>query len=117
MTKKAKTEKRTIIGRVARVDDPREYQGDIVINIDVETPWQNPRLFTDIALWGQEAHALLQGKKLSADMSKWEQFQAPVKVGARLCVTGNWSLRSWKATKGNSKGKTIKKGYIAVYSH
>ena len=117
MKKKATTERRTIIGRIARIDDAREYEGDIVINIDVETPGCNPRLFTDIALWGQEAHALLQGKRLSEDMSEWVQFQAPVKIGARVCVTGSWSLRSWKATKGKSKGKIQKKGYIPVYSH
>ena len=117
MTKAKKTERRTIIGRVARVEDAREYEGDVVINIDIETPGQNPRVFTDVALWGQEAHALLQGKRLSEDLTEWVQFQAPVKVGARVQVQGSWSLRSWKATKGKSKGKTIKTGYIPVYSH
>ena len=55
MTKKATKERRTIIGRVASVADPRKHEGDDVINIDIEIPGAKPEEFMDVALWGPES--------------------------------------------------------------
>ena len=70
MTKAKKTERRTIIGRVARVEDAREYEGDVVINIDIETTVRNPKSF-QMSHSGDRKCRPSQGKRLSEDLTVW----------------------------------------------
>ena len=115
MAKKKKTEKRTITGKVRSISVKRVFDGESVVNVDVEIPSPDARTFIDVALWGQEALGLLYGKRLNDDASAWVRFQPAITVGARVCVTGSYSVKTWKPTKSKSLGKVVKKGYIPVY--
>jgi hypothetical protein len=71
----------------------------------------------DLALYGQEAIALLQGKRLNPEMTAWEQFQPALKKGTNIRANGPYELTKWKPTKSKKLGKLVKKGKIAIYSH
>ena len=113
--KKVKTERRTIVGKVKTISEEREHNGQKVVNLDIEIPSPETRVFVDVALWDQEGIALLQGKRLNDDATAWVKFQPPITVGARLSVTGSYRMKDWKPTKSKAMPKTVKKGYIPVY--
>ena len=115
MAKKLKTEKRTIVGKVRNIAKKRMFEGEGVINVDIEIPSPDSRVFVDVAFWGTESHAILQGKVLDDEKDAWVKCKTPVTVGARLRVTGNYSVKSWKPTRSKKLGKVVRKGYIPVY--
>lgn len=90
--------------------------GSEVINLDILVRGSN-KVYTDVALWDEEAHALLDGQRLNEDMTAWENFQPPIKIGTNVMATGRFEWRKWKATKSKAIKKNQKKGHISVYSH
>jgi hypothetical protein len=116
MAKAKKLERRTIIGKVVSISPQKIYDGEPVVNVDVLVPGSE-KVYVDLAFWGMEAIALLQGKKLNDELTDWVQFQPRVTKGARVRATGSYKIKSWKATKSKKIAKVQKKGQIAIYSH
>ena len=117
MKKVTKGIKTTVTGVVVDISEKKEHDGDEVINVDIRLEGSEANSYIDLAFWGLRSHALLQGKKLSADATKWEVFQPEVKKGALVEATGFMRIKSWKPTKSKTMKKMVKKGQISIYSH
>jgi hypothetical protein len=114
---KTRTEKRTVVGRVVNVSAPRAWEGESVINVDIELRGVPERTFVDLAFWGAEAAKLIKGKRLNDEMTKWIKFQDPIRPGVYVRATGGYKVKSWKPTKSKKLPKTVKKGQLSIYSH
>lgn len=110
-----KLERRTFVGRVASISPirPTKNGESEVQNVDIAVLTDGLKIYVEIAFWDAEGIALVRGLRLTEDLTKWEKFQDPIKVGTTLRVTGPYQMKKWSG----KKLKNQKKPSVSVYNH